>query len=155
MRLFQIDIDRLVSLLLPTFLRTRFNFVFVRAMVQPVYTILDKFRANREANLYKIGHNGQVCYLQAVLNDAFDTDLRRIRIGDTERMNWTFIYPEAADHPLWLETVAVASEAFTSDEGTDFAVVVPSDISQDLKPQMISLVNYYKLAGKRYSIIFN
>ncbi|HBL74255.1 MAG TPA: hypothetical protein DD458_03410 [Prolixibacteraceae bacterium] len=122
-------------------------------MVQPLSTILDKFRANREANLYKLGHNGQVCYLQAILNDAFDTSLRRIRIGDTERMNWTFIYPDASDHPLWLETVQVASEAFTSDEGTDFAVVVPSEISQDLKPQMISLVNYYKLAGKRYSII--
>jgi hypothetical protein len=154
MRLFQIDIDRLASLLLPTFLRTRIIFAFVRAMIQPVSTLLDKFNSNRTNNLYDLGHNGQVCYLRALLNDSFDTDLRRIRIVDTERFDWTFIYPEATDRPLWLNIVEVASEDFTGDDATDFSVIVPAGISQTVKPQMISLINYYKLTGKRYSIIF-
>lgn len=154
MRLFQINIDRLVLLLLPTFLRTPMIFAVVRAMVQPVYTLLDLFNSNRTSNLYNLGHNGQVCYLRAMLNDVFDTDQRRIRISDTERYDWTFIYPEAADNPLWLDTVVIASEDFTGDDASDFSVIVPEGISQAIRPQMISLINYYKLVGKRYSIIF-
>jgi hypothetical protein len=154
MRLFQIDIDRLVSLLLPTFLRTRIDFVFVRAMFQPVSTVLDRFNINRSGNLYNLGHNGQICYLRALLNDAFDTDLRRISVDDIERYDWVYIYPESADRPVWLDTVVIASEDFTGDTATDFVVTVPADINQSVKPQMISLINYYKLAGKRYSIIF-
>jgi hypothetical protein len=160
MRLFQIDINRLVVLLLPTFLRTRINFAFARAMIQPVDTMMDWFNATREANLYNLKHNGQTCYLRAVLNDIFDTELRRIRIGDSERFDWTYIYPEATDRPLWLSpidtgiTVLLASEAFTSDEGTDFSVIIPPGIPKAIRPQLISVINYYKLAGKRYSILF-
>lgn len=154
MRLFEIDINRLVVLLLPTFLRGKELFAFARAMVQPVYSLMGWFEVNRQANLYNLKHNGQVCYLRAVLNDAFDMQLRRIRLEDSERLDWVFVYPEAADRPLWLDTVVIASEAFTSDEGTDFTVIVPSDLSRAIIPQMISLVNYYKLAGKRYSIVF-
>ena len=154
MRIFEIDINRLVMLLIPTFLRKRVVFAFARAMVQPVYSLMSRFEANREANLYNMHHNGQICYLRAVLNDAFDMEQRRIRIDDSERYDWTFVYPEATDRPLWLETVLIASEAFTADEGTDFTVTVPDDLSRAIIPQMISLVNYYKLAGKRYSIVF-
>ena len=154
MTLFQIDIDRLATLLLPTFLRTRINFAFVRAMLQPVDTALDSFNSSRTNNLYNLNHNGQVCHLRGMMNDYFDVDLRRIRIEDTVRYGWLFVYPESADRPLWLETVSVASDAFTSDEGADFTVIVPADISRDMKPRMISLINYYKLAGKRYAIIF-
>jgi len=163
MRLFEIDINRLVVLLMPTFLRKRFNFALVRAMIQPVSTVMSLFEANRGANLYNMKHNGQVCYLRAVLNDAFDVEQRRIRIEDSERWDWTFIYQETEDKPLWLalrqaqEPVLIASDAFTTDEGTDFMVIVPGfdELSQRaIRPQMISLVNYYKLAGMRYSIIF-
>lgn len=155
MRLFEIDINRLVFLLIPTFMRSRFNYAFFRCLVQPVWTLMDWFEANRQANLYNLKHNGQVCYLRAMLNDAFDTELRRIRVEDSERWDWTFIYREEADKPLWLETVVIASDAFTSDMGTDFMVIVPAELGEGIRPQMISLVNYYKLAGKRYSIVFN
>lgn len=151
---FRIDIDRLVTLLLLPDLRVRFNFIFVRAMVQPVASLLDKFKLNRSNNLYDLEHNGQVCYLRSMLNDWFDPSERRITIEDTVRYNWTFIYPEAADQPLWLETVPVASEAYTSDEGVDFTVNVPAELGTGIKPRMISLINYYKLAGKRYAINF-
>ena len=154
MRLFQIDIDRLVLLLLPTFLRTQITYLFVRAMVQPVSTLLGLFGINRSGNLYNLGHNGQVCYLRAMLNDAFDTDLRRIRIEDTERFDWTFIFTESEDRPVWLDTIVIASEEFIGEDSTDFTVIVPAGIDQSVKPQMISLINYYKLVGKRYSIIF-
>jgi len=153
MKLF--DINRLVVLLIPTFLRKRFNFALVRAMVQPVSTVMSLFEANRQANLYNLNHNGQVCKLRAVLNDAFDVEQRRIRIEDSERWDWTFVYQESEDKPLWLDTLLIASDAFTSDAGTDFTVVVPASLGEAIRPQMISLVNYYKLAGKRYSIIFN
>ena len=155
MRIFQIDIDRLTALLLPTFLRSRFTFAWVRAMLQPVSSLLDRFNSNRSRNLYNLTHNGQVCYLRALLNDSFDVSQRRIKIDDTARYDWTWIYTEAADRPLWLGVVPVASEQYTGDEGTDFTVIVPAEISRDIVPQMISLVNYYKLAGKRYSIIFS
>lgn len=155
MQLFRIDWDRFVLLLLPIRLRVTELFVMARAIIQPVMSVHSRFMLNRADNLYKMSHNGQVCHLRAMLNDTFDTQLRRITIEDTRRYDWTFVYKENADKPLLLETVVIASEQFTTGEGTDFTVFVPSSISFSVKPQMISLINFYKLAGKRYSIIFN
>jgi hypothetical protein len=154
MRLFQIDMDRLALLLLPTFVRTVTVYVAVRAMLQPIATLLDKFNKNRESNLYNIGHNGQECKLRAMLNDVFDPVQRRITIEDTDRYEFTFVYREAADRPVWLNTVEVASEGYTSFIATDFTVTVPQGIPRSVRPQMISLINYYKLTGIRYSIKF-
>ena len=154
MRLFQINWDRLVLLLLPIQLRVAVNFVLFRAMIQPVTTLHTIFLASRTDNLYKLQHNGQVCYLRAMLNDSFDISKRRIDIEDTGRNDWTFVYSESTNKPLLLETVIVASEHLTDDEGTDFTVIVPSEFNRQ-QSQIISLVNYYKLAGKRYSIVYN
>jgi len=154
MRLFRTNWDRLVLLLLPIQLRVAVNFVLFRAMIQSIYTLNDRFLANRTDNLYKLKHNGQVCYLRAMLNDSFDITNRRIMIEDTGRNDWTFVYNEAQNKPLLLETVIIVSEHLTNDEGTDFTVKVPAEFSP-LQSQIISLVNYYKLAGKRYSIVFN
>ncbi len=154
MRLFQIDIDRLALLLLPTFARTPTVYVAARAMLQPIGALIDRFNKNRERNLYNIGHNGQTCHLRGLLNDVFDTAQRRITVEDTERYEFTYVYREAADRPVWLNTVEVASEGYTTGTGTDFTVTVPQAISQSVRPQMISLINYYKVTGIRYSIKF-
>lgn len=155
MRLFLIDWDRLVLLLLPIRLRAIELFVIARAMVQPISTLYSRLMLNREGNKYKMSHNGQVCYLRKMLNDTFDTELRRITIEDTERYEWTLVYRELMDKPVLLDTVVISSEQFTSDEGTDFTVFVPATMNRNIRAQMISLINFYKLAGKRYSIIYN
>jgi len=85
---------------------------------------------------------------------VFDTAQRRITVEDTERYEFTYVYREAADRPVWLNTVEVASEGYTTGTGTDFTVTVPQAISQSVRPQMISLINYYKVTGIRYSIKF-
>ena len=147
--------DRLALLLLPTFIRTTTVYATARAILQPVATLLDGFNKNRENNLYNIGHNGQTCKLRAMLNDMFDTGQRRITVEDTDRYEFTYVYREAQDRPVWLNMVEVASEGYTTGVGTDFTVSVPQGIPQTVRPQMISLINYYKLAGMRYSIKFD
>lgn len=153
---FRIDIDRLTVLLLPTFMRTAIVYALARAMVQPLSTLQGMFASHRASNLYNAGHNGQTCHLRGMLNDAFDPLLRRITIDDTERHEFMFVYHETDDKPLWAEkepaAVLLVSERYATGEGVDFAATVPGDISIAARPQMVSMLNYYKLAGKRYTI---
>lgn len=155
MKLFQINFNNLTIQLLPTFMRQPVVMAFVRAAMQPVFTLVDRFNISRNNNIYNLQHNGQRCYLRSMLNDAFDPDQRRITIDDTIAYDWLYIYPESADQPLWLETRLIASLQYTGIEGTDFTVFCNGACSVGSRPQMVALLNYYKLAGKRYSIIFN
>lgn len=175
---FNIDFKRLILSLLPTFLRKPLLYSLLKAMVQPVITVYDSFTKSRSENLYKLKITPQICYLRKMLNDSFDIDLRGIYISDGNPSNWVIAYPQArfnatdGKQPLW---AASANETqlnkliFTTNAGVtivprqgdigasglDFNVMVPSRLRgiADEK-RMISLVNYYKLASKRYAISY-
>ena len=53
------------------------------AAVTPLNYIHTRFLEFRKDAAYRLNHNGQVCYLRAVLNDTFDPELRRITVTDT------------------------------------------------------------------------
>ena len=59
-----INFDRLVELLLPTFLRNATILAFLKAIIKPLHTLfLDV--------LYKMQHTCQVVYLEKLLNEYF------------------------------------------------------------------------------------
>mgnify|MGYP000252482231 FL=1 len=80
-------------LLLPTFYRKPLIAAFAQSMVQGVNIVYGNFMRWRQDKQYRLSHNGQVCYLRAVLNDQFDPIERRITITDgTANMDLLTLY---------------------------------------------------------------
>ena len=65
---------------LPVFLRKIRSIKLLEVFFKPVVLLHLEFLEFRRQALYKVNHNSQICYLQAVLNDSFDNVQRRIII---------------------------------------------------------------------------
>lgn len=161
-----IDFDRLVGLLTPTILRRAKMLAFLRILVAPLkrihYDFLQKRNA-RNGDLYRLNHNGQVCYLRKMLNDNFDPEKRRIRILDGNLFKAKYIYTEGEQKPVFLGTMYLNRNVDYADKGVDFIVKIPLEVWQLHKSETVQIgeerfyaieafVDYYKLAGKRYII---
>jgi len=178
-QVFNIDYKRLVVMLLPPFMRLPLLFGIIKAIIRPVITAYDTFMTNRSQNIYRVTRTGQVCHLRGMLNDAFDSALRRIYIADGQAGGWVFLYQQALfnvvdnKHPLIVtqsdavivdalgNTTVIFNEGLTlipkqgsiGASGIDFLVMVPFALRGAVDENRIkSQVNYYKLASKRYEI---
>ncbi len=152
---YQINFDKLVLLLLPTFLRKSKLVAFATVLVAPVKEMYQEFREQQKKDWYRLNHNGQVFSLRKVLNDHFDNELRRIDIIDFETYQRTYIYTPVEDKPLYLNGEGEdAKYIYTSAEYAnqfDFVVVVPLNLGYN-KYKMRALIDEYKLITKKYTI---
>lgn len=149
--MYNLNIDKLLVLLTPTFLRKPKLIAWLRTLAMPLNKLLDDFKVHRERDLYNLAHNSQVCYLRKALNDEFDPQLRRIKIEDGKQKQRLYIYPRSANKPLYLGKVFLYQRGDYIDSGVDFIVVLPKNLTYD-KYKLEALVNFYKLAGKRWTI---
>ncbi|WP_454998947.1 hypothetical protein [Capnocytophaga gingivalis] len=149
--MYNLNIDKLLVLLTPTFLRKPKLVAWLRTLAMPLNKLLDDFKVHRERDLYNLTHNSQVCYLRKALNDEFDPQLRRIKIEDGTRNIRRYIYQRNVNRPLYLGKMFLYLRGNYIDGGVDFVVVLPRDLEYD-KYKLEALVNFYKLAGKRWTI---
>lgn len=157
---------RLVKNFLFIQIRKSFLVKWLRILVTPIEWIYNAFLAFRLDCLYKANHNCQIIYLEAVLNDAFDTIQRRIRVKNAVFKQSVFfydpldekdvyLYNPANDQPVWL----YYPEQFEGD-GCDFYVFIPPDVelNESLRPaleiQISGLIDFYKLYSKNYRILW-
>ncbi|AWG24831.1 hypothetical protein [Flavobacterium kingsejongi] len=158
---YNININDLVILQLPTFFRKPIMLAYIQQLVKPIDSLLYRWQLFREDNLYKLEHTGQICYLRKALNDRFDIVQRRIYIGDGNRYEITYIYPEAEYGVTILQpesepgTIYLRTEAETADTGLDFIVYVPQEIYNTQIYALHALIQFYKAGGKRYNIFIN
>lgn len=152
--MYNLNIDKLLVLLTPTFLRNPKLVAWLRMLATPLHKLLYKFQRARQADLYNLAHNSQVCYLRKALNDEFDDEQRRIRIEDGRQKQRLYIYPRSANKPLYIGKIFLYQRGSYIDGGVDFIVVLPKDLTYD-KYKLEALVNFYKLAGKRWEINHN
>lgn len=163
MRIFQLDIEKLTLLLIPTFLRKSKLVSWLRMLVAPIIKLNYDFTLKREADLRKLSLNGQVCYLRKALNDSFDPQLRRIRILEGNQYQSQYIYTEAERKPKYLGTLYLHRSVDYADTGVDFVVKIPREVWDSQKTptseigryrffEMEALIDFYKLASKRYII---
>jgi hypothetical protein len=160
---FDVDFDALVWRLLPVRLRGAKMYAWLKVLVVPMRYVYGLFMANRQANLYRLAHNGQVCKMEAVLNDAFDPDDKRIFISDGPFKDPIYIYRRAEQKPVALYTAGehLPNYLYTRDEtaamGIQFYVNVPTAVTLTGGYSAIrlkSLVNKYRLPGiTNYAII--
>ncbi|XTB52982.1 hypothetical protein LDK11_12330 [Fusobacterium nucleatum] len=149
--MYNLNIDKLLVLLTPTFLRKPKLIAWLRTLAMPLNKLLDDFKVHRERDLYNLAHNSQVCYLRKALNDEFDPQLRRIKIEDGRQNQRLYIYPRSANRPLYIGKVFLYQRGSYIDGGVDFVVVLPHGLEYD-RYKLEALVNFYKLAGKRWTI---
>lgn len=99
--IFRVDFDKWVLTLLPSFLRRSVMFALCRAAIAPIRTLYRRFGEARKAHLFALTHNGQVCYLRAALNEAFDTTRFDIVDYDDGRGDWLFAKSEDLQEQLY------------------------------------------------------
>ena len=157
---YDVDYKKLAVLLLPMFLRKTAAAGFAFPAVNPVSYIHTLFNTFRSDRLYRITHNGQVCYLRAVLNDTFDPEERRITISDSDavtgdsrifwrELNISETAPMRGDPP----GMAINRRGYGGLSGLDFWVNIPLELMDVIDLMRLrAVINTFKLASKRYSI---
>lgn len=150
---YKVDFDRLVLLLLPTFLRKPVLFGYVRALIAPIAGLHYKWSRMRDDNLTKLSYNSQRCYLRKALNDKYDPDLRRITIEGTLGVDQDYIYTQAENLDVFLGVMYLEQDFNYMIGAVDFLVNVPAAILNEKINEITALVDFYKLAGKSYQLV--
>lgn len=164
---YDIDINVTARLEVPEKDRGSVRLAWLRVFVyciKYVYGLFMTFRADRA---YRMAHNSQVCYMGAVLNDAFDNTLRRIYIDDPVYRDPVWLYLAAEDRPMWLATdaelpvvdydapVYLYKDSEISTGVAQFIVYYPAGLDVDLV-RMTALIEKYRLPSKaNYSILID
>ena len=149
---YNIDFDNLVVLDQPTFLRKRVMVAFLRTLILPIKKLYYQWYSYRSDNLYKLAHNGQVCYLRRALNDRFDVQLKRIEINNGNTYHRDYIYTTVEHSPVFLGAMYLHQNNDYADTGVDFIVKAPAALLDQNNYEMKALIDYYKEGVKRYKI---
>jgi hypothetical protein len=150
---YRIDFDKLILLLLPTFLRKANLFGFLKALIAPIASLHYRWSQMRDDNLEILKYNSQRCYMRGVLNDRYDNDLRRITISNTSNRTQDYIYTEAENTPIFLGTMFLETDFNYSGSTVDFLVNVPQELINKKINEIAATIEFYVLAGKSYQII--
>ncbi|WP_124019534.1 hypothetical protein [Flavobacterium laiguense] len=150
---YKIDFNRLILLLLPTFLRKPVLFGYLKALVSPIASLHYRWSRMREENLKKLSYNSQRCYLRGVLNDRYDPDERQITISNTGNKTQDYIYTQAENLPVYLGTMWLEPEFNYAGSKVDFLVNVPPELMNTKLNEIVATLEFYVLAGKSYQII--
>ncbi len=169
MGFFYIDYDSLVPQLVPVKLRQPVMLSWLKVVVSPVKWLYNLFNTYRKNNLYLLAHEGQVCFLEAVLNDAFNPVSRGIFITDGPFKDPIFLYLVSETKPVWLGLVSEEGSTTYSDPevlytdletyalGICFIVHVPVLVAAGSGYDVVrlkALVDLYRLPGRNnYSVV--
>jgi len=159
--IYRIIFFRLAIMLLPTMLRKPVIMAFLRA-VYSQFDWIDFARYRLDVN-YRLTHNGQVCYLRAVLNDKFDNELRRIQIGDGLDVQWSFIYHRDDSRKVLLPQRQTSNAFIIGRRGTatgsafDFTILLPDEPRFHDTALLLSIeavTREFKLASKQFQLTY-
>lgn len=132
---------------------------WLSVLIGPVQMLHARFMDYTVDINYKLTHSGQVCYLEGALNDEFDPVLRRLYVADAGGSVIVPLQRDSDNDPVVLGPdsggpyIMLQPDSGYSGGNFDFIVVIPYAFSQADRYRLRSLVDYYKLAGKRYDII--
>lgn len=161
MSLYELKIKRLALLLLPTAYRKPILAALAQNLVQGVNVLYGDFMRWRQDKQYRLSHNGQVCYLRAVLNDTFDPVERRILVEDqwSASLQGQRIFMREAERFVLIPARSTGMafilnrRGFGGVNGYDFWITVPMELRGQInEARLNAIVDTYKLASKRWTI---
>jgi hypothetical protein len=148
--------------LIPVKIRDIVIIEYLKSVLNPLQQLNGRFAKWAYQNLYKVSMTGQVIYLEHILNDIFDPtnraiyiDYPLIQVSDSK-----VIYYDIEQQPQDLAIYYVGENAplvglFYDGEQKlvpHFIVKVPSSILAATDISIKGIVNFYKIAGKRYTV---
>lgn len=147
-----VNFDRLIELLMPTFLRQPMMFAFLKSIVKPLDILYNQI-------MYKMQHTCQVIYLEKMLNEyfvvaAYDSQnheaTKVVFIDDAPKPPTKYIYLNQEIPPK--EYLYLRTQYLTGDtDHIDFIIHIPSSFVF-VEDKLKAIIDYYKLAGKKYKI---
>ncbi len=156
---YNIGLSRWVVLVLPKRLvKYPAVLAFLRALISPVTAIYRSLI--NYINQLDTSVNSQVCYMQKMLNDAYDYYDRRIIVRDAPiSYNDYFLFDESTDKAVLLsDNVAVlwVDNEMLGTTNTDFEIVFPTGytLSENEETAVKRMINDNKLASKKYNIVY-
>lgn len=158
---YRLELKRFGLLLLPTFLRKPVVGALLYSALNPLSETFAAFLDFKNATDYRLNHNGQICYLRAVLNDAFDVEKRRIEVADSGVNGGVIrVFLTKLETPLMtpqrkLGGLIINRRGFAGVGSYDFWITIPYELASTIDiARLKGIVNTYKLASKRYAISY-
>lgn len=162
---FDWDIKKLALWYLPSFFRNESQVAFINVLLKPLLSGFEGFLNYRSNQIYESYLTGQTIQLQRLLNDRFDTELRRIIITHSESSDLTLYLDEESqsqgDLTLYLDEENQSQEDLTlyldgeADVALpfDFRVLAPASLI-DFETELYNITRQYTLINKNFDIIF-
>ena len=155
-RIFIVNWQKLVSLLMPTFLRQPVLSIFVKSFVQAISNLHTTFLAYKSYTEYWLEIDAQVWRIEKALNDRYDTALRRIRIKDAFGVVNTPLYQKAENKQLRLYQRSESETLlYTMGETAifvvDFVVELPIGLAYNAT-EMKAFVDTIKTPSKTFAL---
>lgn len=149
------DIEKVIKLLLPVFMRKLRTITWLKIIFTPIEWLKAEI-------LYRMQHDCRVIYMEKMLNEKFATPGYDPNNHETTKV----IYIDEGNQPdrLWLNTsshpdkiylgkVYLNTSGYYENDYSDFIVYAPA-ILEDQEAKLKKYINYYKLAGKAYKIAY-
>jgi hypothetical protein len=150
---YKLDFDKLIVLILPTFLRKKVFFGYIKTLVSPIESLHGDWSEIRVRNIKKLSYNCQKCYLRGALNDRFDSDLERITIEKTAAVTQGYLYITDEKKPVYLGVMYLEQGFNYVDGAVNFLVNVPESFDDFKLVEITALIDFYNLAGKSFKLI--
>lgn len=157
LNIYNTNFSRLSKWLLPTFLRKTIFVAWISVFLTPIKTFAENKKKYRNNVRYKLAHNGQVIYLEKVLNEYYDIagyspydhqNTKKIYIGKGERIFPLYIYTKQEQKKKYIYTKSeqkptyIYSKAEIEQVYADFIVWVPATTSY-IEAGIRALIDYY------------
>lgn len=160
---YNINYSLLVLLLTPTMLRNDAEIPLLTSLAKPLDSLNNDFNAYVQALETQI--KGQTCYMQAMLNDEFDYNERRIIVRTAPiDFDYYLLWKENQNKPIMIfkeETDGFTPYLLSRDgligaNNVDFEIVFPRGYTLSVSElrHLRTLVNQNKLDSKKYRIVY-
>lgn len=154
----KVDFNKLVQLLLPTFLRKQKQVAFLGAMVKPLQDL-------HTLTLYEMQHDGRTIYLEKMLNEHFEVAgydptnhdaTKKIYIEDVAELDYLYIWQDEELDVCFLEDDDSDLDIFLDNETEGIAlfswVIFIPGTYVFREENIRALVDEYRYFGKKYRI---
>lgn len=155
---YDIDMTKFAQHLLPPMLRKVKLFSLIKVLIAPYKQILAEFKLFRQQSLDNMQINGQVIYIEKILNDTYFLKNKEIYITDIEEQILYMNTSAEGDALVYMSkvgeeggnTVYMTLEGEGNVDG-NYQVNVPSFLS-DYITEITRIVEKYKPSGRKYII---
>lgn len=152
---YNIDIYKLAHQLLAPTLRRKRLFAYLSVLIYPLYLLLQRFRSFRQECIENMQINGQVIYIEKILNNMYYFENKEIYIEDINE-NQSYLYERVTGQVgIWLylrsereRTIHLKQRNEGNLDG-NYIVNIPSFLSDNIE-EIRRIVEKYKPAGRKY-----